>query len=187
MDVECQICHGAGCATCKMLGLGRDPRMRHGASRGAGIGGRGRRALHGVGVRHGPAPDRPAAVRHPGLCASCTTATCASSAPSANERVGRMAVGVRRQRTLPARAARSDHGARRDGRRDRARYGADLAALVVGRVVEAARHPDSDHLWVDARRCRRSRAARRRMRSAQRHRRCPCIRSRRWARPCRAA
>src|ERR1700722_2665110 len=25
---------------------------------------------------------------------------------------------------------------------------ADLAALVVGRVVEAARHPDSDHLWV---------------------------------------
>ncbi len=24
----------------------------------------------------------------------------------------------------------------------------DLAALVVGRVVEAARHPDSDHLWV---------------------------------------
>jgi phenylalanyl-tRNA synthetase beta chain len=25
---------------------------------------------------------------------------------------------------------------------------ADLAALVVGRVIEAARHPDSDHLWV---------------------------------------
>lgn len=25
---------------------------------------------------------------------------------------------------------------------------ADLSALVVGRVVEAARHPDSDHLWV---------------------------------------
>jgi phenylalanyl-tRNA synthetase beta chain len=25
---------------------------------------------------------------------------------------------------------------------------ADLAALVVGRVVEAGRHPDSDHLWV---------------------------------------
>ncbi len=25
---------------------------------------------------------------------------------------------------------------------------ADLAALVVGRVIDAARHPDSDHLWV---------------------------------------
>jgi phenylalanyl-tRNA synthetase beta chain len=26
--------------------------------------------------------------------------------------------------------------------------GADLAGLVVGRVVDAGRHPDSDHLWV---------------------------------------
>ena len=25
---------------------------------------------------------------------------------------------------------------------------ADLAPIVIGRVVEAARHPDSDHLWV---------------------------------------
>ena len=25
---------------------------------------------------------------------------------------------------------------------------ADLAPIVVARVVEAARHPDSDHLWV---------------------------------------
>src|SRR3954469_11485196 len=25
---------------------------------------------------------------------------------------------------------------------------ADLAPIVVGRVVEAGRHPDSDHLWV---------------------------------------
>jgi len=24
----------------------------------------------------------------------------------------------------------------------------DLAGIVIGRVVEAARHPDSDHLWV---------------------------------------
>ena len=25
---------------------------------------------------------------------------------------------------------------------------ADLAGIVIGRVVKAARHPNSDHLWV---------------------------------------
>ena len=65
MDVSCYLCGGSGCPACKgtgwmeILGCG----MVH--PHGAGELRRRRRALHRLRLRHGPAADRDAALRHP--------------------------------------------------------------------------------------------------------------------------
>ena len=64
MDVECQLCHGSGCPACKgtgwmeILGCGmvHPAVFEHTRHRS--------RALHRLGLRHGPAPDRHAPLRH---------------------------------------------------------------------------------------------------------------------------
>ena len=65
MDVECQICHGSGCRTCKGLGwseiLGCG--MVHPAVlQSAGLD---PERYSGLGVRDGPGSHGPAALRHP--------------------------------------------------------------------------------------------------------------------------
>ena len=63
MDVECRLCHGAGCSACKgtgwmeILGSG----MVH-PERARSRGHR-QRAIHGLGLRHGARPHRDAALR----------------------------------------------------------------------------------------------------------------------------
>src|SRR5687768_14127112 len=125
----------------------RDPRQRHGASRGArGVGNR-QRALHRMGVRHGAGANRVVTLQHP-----------------------RHSPSLRRRRALPRtdRAMNISYGWLKDfvdfdltpaaladlitsraatvdaveSLRD------DLRQFVVARVVECARHPDSDHLSV---------------------------------------
>ena len=66
MDVECQLCHGSGCPACKGTGLDGDSRLRHGARAVLENVQARSGALHRLGVRHGAAPDRAAALRRAG-------------------------------------------------------------------------------------------------------------------------
>ena len=150
MDVECQLCHGSGCPACKgtgwmeILGCG----MVHPAVlENCGVD---RRAVHRLGVRHGPAPDRDAAVwdsRHPAAAGG------GYAVPGARGGAGRMNVSLRwleafLRRPLDARdvAERLTMlGAPVDAIEP---LHADLGELVVGLVEEVRQHPNADRLRV---------------------------------------
>ena len=73
MDVECQLCHGERLPRLQGHRMDGDPRLRHGPPGGARERGPRSRALHRLGLRHGPAPDR-------ACCATaCPTSGCCSS------------------------------------------------------------------------------------------------------------
>src|SRR5438874_3111868 len=132
-------------------GLGRDPRLGHGAPRRARGGGCRQRALHRMGVRDGPWPHRPQPIRHSRHSHSLRFRR---AVPRAGWRRGhRMNVSYEWLRALvpfdesPAKL-RDLITSRVAPVDELVPLRADLAPIVIARVVEAARHPDSDHLWV---------------------------------------
>src|ERR1700722_7856493 len=127
--------------------MGRNPRLRHGPSRDPRVGRRRPRALHGMGVRHGTGAHRDPTLRH-------------SRHPGAvRHRRARPRLAQSMNASLEWLSAFVDSGLSAKQMRDliTARVAtvdaietlrADLAPIVVGEVLTAERHPDSDHLWV---------------------------------------
>ena len=128
--------------------LARDPRQRDGAPGRARRRRHRQRAVYRLGIRHGPsAQSRCRATAFPTFDSS-TTPTCVSWSRSRDERLVQLAQGLRRRRPARPTALRdliTSRAATVDAvetLRD------DLRQFVVARVVECARHPDSDHLSV---------------------------------------
>ena len=130
-------------------GLDGDPRLGHGASQRARGRGHRQRAIHRLGVRHGPGAHRDAALRHSRHSPALRLRRALPRAGGANERLVRVAATPSSDSTQsPAAAARS--ASPRTPRRSTSSIALrdDLAPIVVARVVEEAPHPDSDHLHV---------------------------------------
>src|SRR6185437_2415046 len=128
-------------------GMDGNPGIGHDPSGRARIRRRGCGALFRLGIRHGPRPHRRSALRHSG-----------HSLP----------VRLRRPLSRTVRDMNASHAwlqsllttpLSAEAMRDlitahcctvdeMVRLRDDLRGVVVGRVVEAGRHPDSDHLWV---------------------------------------
>ncbi len=173
MDVECQLCHGSGCAACKgtgwmeILGCGMvHPAVLENCRRRF-------RAVHRVGIRHGTAPDHDAAVsssRYPAAPRRrhALPEPARPAGRRARERLASVARGLPPPSARSARRRRATHDAGCAGRCDRAaayRSGRHRRGAGRGRAPASQRRP----LATLHRERRVARAAQRRVRRGQRH------------------
>src|SRR3989454_362632 len=150
MDVQCQICGGTGGGLRDLQadGLDGDPRLRHGAPRGARELRRGQRALHRLRVGHGARAHRhdpPRHSRHPAAVRE------RRAIPRAVRGRGAMIVSRRwlealLDRSLDARDVAERltlHAAAVDAV---VPLHQDLSDVLIARVLEVKKHPDADRL-----------------------------------------
>src|SRR5512132_1757052 len=128
-------------------GMDGNPRIRNGASERARRGRRGFREVHGVGIRHGPGANRHVALRHsrhPPVVRFRHEISGAARTMNASYQWLKDFVDIdispsELRDLLTMRCATVD---------DVVALRQDLNDIVIGRVIEAAPHPNSDHLWV---------------------------------------
>src|SRR2546426_943443 len=140
---------GGGLRDLQADGLDGDPRLRHGAPRGARELRRGQRALHGVRLGHGPGPHRDGSARdsrHPAAVRE------RRAVPRAIRRGHPMIVS---RRWLEALLGGAPLDARDAAERLTAHVAAvdavvpihgDLGDIVIARVIEVKKHPNADRL-----------------------------------------
>ena len=129
------------------------------------------RALHRLGIRHGPGAHRDAALRHSRHSAFSTTRTCASSSRSRDERLVRVAARVRPVRRRRRRELRDLLTAHVATVEELVALRADLATIVDRRASSRQRRIRTPITSGHEGGRRQRRAARRRVRRAERHRR----------------
>src|SRR6187549_1023663 len=124
-----------------------DSRIRHGASRRAQSGGYRQRALHRLGVRHGARSHRHAALRSAGHSHSLRFRR---ALPRAGGRMNASVAWLNAflDSTRSATELRDLLTAHTATVEELIPLRADLAPIVVARVVEERAHPDSEHLHL---------------------------------------
>ena len=174
-DVTCFLCNGQGCARVQALGLDRDGRRGLGRSRCVPQRRLRPRRLVRLRVRARHRAHRDAAPRPRPTCACSgrTTSACWSSSDEGPRLAGCASTSSSTCRSRSSRGGSSSRAARSTASCAAASPDEDgnLELFLVGKVLEAEKHPNADRLQLTQRRRRRGRAALDRLRRVELRRR----------------
>src|SRR4051794_3138184 len=127
--------------------LDGDPWLGNGSPVGIERGGTRRRALHWLGIRHGPGPHCHAALRHSGYPHSLRL-RCPIPLPDLQVNASYEWLRAFVPFTMSPTEMRDLLTSRCATVEDLVAFREDLRDVVIARVVEVKKHPNSDHLWL---------------------------------------